>query len=61
MLVYFLVLGVLGAIHLVDRPSIFFNMINPLNAISFFLDNFWSACSRSRRAGPPRSACCLAQ
>jgi KUP system potassium uptake protein len=38
MLFYFLTLAVLGIIHIVDRPSVIINMINPLNAVHFFTD-----------------------
>jgi KUP system potassium uptake protein len=38
MLVYFGSLAVLGAIHIVDRPSVVLAMVNPLNAVRFFLD-----------------------
>jgi KUP system potassium uptake protein len=37
MLLYFAVLAVLGVIHIVDKPSVVFAMINPANAISFFV------------------------
>jgi KUP system potassium uptake protein len=38
MLFYFLTLAVLGIIHIVDRPTVILNMINPLNAVYFFAD-----------------------
>jgi KUP system potassium uptake protein len=38
MLFYFVTLAVLGAIHIVDRPSVILNTINPLNAVTFFAD-----------------------
>lgn len=38
MMIYFCALAVLGLIHIVDRPSIALEMINPLNAASFFLE-----------------------
>jgi len=37
MLFYFLTLAVLGVIHIVDRPSVILNTLNPLNAVYFFL------------------------
>ena len=37
MLLYFLVLSVLGLIHLVDRPQIILRMLDPTNAAMFFL------------------------
>jgi KUP system potassium uptake protein len=37
MLVYFGALGVLGLIHIMDRPSVIVAMINPANAVGFFL------------------------
>jgi KUP system potassium uptake protein len=37
MLVYFAALAALGLIHLMDRPSVVLAMINPVNAVSFFL------------------------
>ncbi len=36
MLVYFLVLAVLGIVHIVDHPAVLLATINPLNAIEFF-------------------------
>ncbi len=38
MLVYFASLAVLGLIHIVDRPMVVLAMINPMNAVSFFLE-----------------------
>jgi KUP system potassium uptake protein len=38
MLFYFLTLAVLGIIHIVDRPTVILNMMNPLNAVHFFTD-----------------------
>jgi KUP system potassium uptake protein len=38
MLFYFVTLAVLGAMHIVDRPSVILNTINPLNAVQFFVD-----------------------
>jgi KUP system potassium uptake protein len=43
MLLYFLVLSVLGLIHIADYPSIVLETINPLNAINFFLTDGWRA------------------
>jgi KUP system potassium uptake protein len=37
MLVYFAALAALGLIHLMDRPSVVLAMINPVNAVTFFL------------------------
>ncbi len=36
MVLYFLVLAALGVMHIVDRPSVVLNTINPLNAVYFF-------------------------
>jgi len=36
MVIYFLVISVLGIIHIVDRPMIILETINPLNAVHFF-------------------------
>lgn len=36
MLAYFLMLSVLGIMHIVDHPSIIYQTINPLNALYFF-------------------------
>ena len=38
MVFYFLTLAVLGAIHIVDRPTVVLNTLNPLNAVFFFVD-----------------------
>ena len=38
MLFYFVMLAVLGAIHILDRPTVIVNTINPLNAVHFFTD-----------------------
>ncbi|PSJ39841.1 potassium transporter Kup [Sphingomonas deserti] len=43
MLAYFLTLSVLGIIHIVDRPMIILETINPLNAINFFIIDGWAA------------------
>src|SRR3546814_15480450 len=41
MLGYFLMLSVLGVLHIVDHPSIILETINPINALRFFyLDGF---------------------
>jgi KUP system potassium uptake protein len=37
MLVYFLVLAALGISHILDRPQVIFNTINPWHAVRFFL------------------------
>jgi KUP system potassium uptake protein len=37
MVVYFLTISVLGIMHIVDRPMIILETINPVNAIRFFL------------------------
>jgi KUP system potassium uptake protein len=36
MVFYFVTLAVLGAIHILDRPSVVLNTLNPLNAVFFF-------------------------
>ena len=36
MLFYFLVLAVLGVMHILDRPTVILNTLNPLNAVFFF-------------------------
>ncbi len=36
MLAYFLMLSILGIMHIVDHPSIIYQTINPLNALYFF-------------------------
>jgi len=38
MLVYFLSLAVLGLFHIIDRPTVVLAMINPANAVTFFLE-----------------------
>ena len=38
MLFYFVTIATLGVIHIVDRPTVLINTINPLNAIRFFSD-----------------------
>lgn len=37
MIVYFLTLAGLGLLHIVKLPSVLFQMLNPLNAINFFI------------------------
>ena len=37
MMVYFLVLSVLGVTHIIDHPGVVMAMLNPLNALKFFL------------------------
>ncbi len=37
MIVYFLTLAVLGTIHVIDRPIVILNTLNPWNAISFYV------------------------
>ena len=37
MIIYFLVLAVLGIFHIVDRPSVILNTLNPWNAINFYV------------------------
>ena len=37
MILYFLTLAALGLLHVVKMPSIIFHMINPLNAVNFFV------------------------
>ena len=37
MIFYFLILAVLGVLHIVDRPSVILNTINPWNAINFYI------------------------
>src|SRR3546814_2669834 len=41
MLCYFLMLAVLGVLHIIDHPSIILATLNPINALRFFyLDGF---------------------
>jgi KUP system potassium uptake protein len=40
LLIWFLVIGTLGAIHIIDNPSIL-QAINPYYAINFFVENGW--------------------
>ena len=37
MAIYFVTLGVLGVMHILDRPQIIINTVNPLHAVQFFL------------------------
>src|SRR3954471_19936774 len=37
MVIYFLTISVLGVMHIVDRPMIILETINPLNAVHFFM------------------------
>ena len=37
MLVYFVTIAVLGGIRIVDHPTVMFEMLNPLNAVKFYL------------------------
>jgi KUP system potassium uptake protein len=43
MLLYFLVLSVLGLMHIMDRPSVILAMVNPLNGLHFFTADFGKA------------------
>ena len=43
MLLYFLALSVLGVIHIAGDPAIVLQTLNPLNAVSFFLTDGWTA------------------
>ncbi|HEX8842516.1 MAG TPA: KUP/HAK/KT family potassium transporter, partial [Sphingomicrobium sp.] len=38
MMIYFAALAVLGLMHIMDKPSIVLAMVNPLNAMSFFIE-----------------------
>jgi KUP system potassium uptake protein len=40
MLFYFATLAVLGVMHIVDYPAVVLAMINPLNAVDFFTEDF---------------------
>jgi KUP system potassium uptake protein len=40
MVIYFIVLAVLGVMHILDQPSVLVAMINPLNAYYFFAADF---------------------
>ena len=37
MMVYFLTLAVLGVIHIVERPTVILNTLNPWNAVNFYI------------------------
>ncbi|MCL6697435.1 potassium transporter Kup [Sphingomonas sp. NSE70-1] len=37
MLIYFLTLAMLGGMHIVKHPQVFYEMFNPLNALQFYL------------------------
>ncbi|MGN6155866.1 MAG: potassium transporter Kup [Sphingomicrobium sp.] len=37
MMLYFLTLAVLGVIHIVDRPTVILNTLNPWNAVNFYI------------------------
>ena len=43
MLIYFTVLAVLGVMHIVDRPAVLTAMINPWNAVHFYMVDPWRA------------------
>jgi len=43
MIIYFLTLAGLGLLHIVKLPSVVFQMLNPLNAINFFLTDGFRA------------------
>ncbi|HEY6917267.1 MAG TPA: KUP/HAK/KT family potassium transporter, partial [Allosphingosinicella sp.] len=43
MLVYFLTLAVLGVSHIVDRPEVILETLNPFNALQFFMTDGWRA------------------
>lgn len=43
MLAYFLMLGVLGLIHIVDNPWIIVETLNPVNALRFFITDGFTA------------------
>jgi KUP system potassium uptake protein len=43
MILYFVTLAVLGAIHVVDDPSVILAMLNPLHAVHFFTADFMRA------------------
>ena len=38
MLFYFVTIAVLGVMHIVDRPQVILNTVNPWHAVNFFLD-----------------------
>jgi KUP system potassium uptake protein len=37
MMIYFITIAVLGVIHIVDRPTVILNTLNPWNAINFYI------------------------
>ena len=43
MIFYFITISVLGVMHIVDEPSVLVAMINPLNAVHFFTQDFTRA------------------
>ncbi|HET8750306.1 MAG TPA: KUP/HAK/KT family potassium transporter, partial [Sphingomicrobium sp.] len=43
MILYFVTLAVLGAIHVVDDPTVILAMLNPLHAVHFFTADFMRA------------------
>src|SRR5688572_26604516 len=43
MLVYFSTLAVLGIVHIMDHPTIIYEMLNPLNAMRFYWLEPWTA------------------
>jgi KUP system potassium uptake protein len=43
MIVYFLVLAGLGIMHITAMPSVMFQMLNPMNAVHFFLEDGFRA------------------
>src|SRR3954447_11013456 len=40
MIIYFLTIAVLGVLHVADNPRVIVAMLNPLNAVSFFVTDF---------------------
>ena len=50
MLAYFVMLAILGLIHIVDHPGIILETLNPVNALRFFLRRrIYRLLSRSAR------------
>ena len=43
MLIYFSTLAILGIAHIVDHPSVVYQMLNPLNALRFYALEPWTA------------------
>ena len=43
MLLYFVTLAALGVMHIVDRPTVILNTVNPMNAVIFFAEEPWRA------------------